>query len=409
MSIFRDRQVKFFSIFIVLYIALIFCVGAWFCQAQITASKSMYLEHDRAVVSALLEQGVSKEVIANAISSRDINDAGVEFLNNLGINQNTLNALLPNFSQFQYDFFFMALGVCICLTVILSIGIISFLRIRNKLYQQAEKVIDNYINNDYSCHLPQNSNGEIFHLFAAVEQLATMLQAKNETEHKTKEFLKSTISDISHQLKTPLAALMMYQEIIEAEPDNADTVKEFSQKIGTALKRMEQLILSMLKITRLDTGNILFDKRICSVQELIKNAISELTTRAVQEKKQLIVQGNPNETVTCDMDWTSEAIGNLVKNALDHTRTGGTIKITWESTPTMLRILVSDNGSGIAPEDIHHIFKRFYRSKHSLNTPGIGLGLPLAKSIIEGQGGLISVQSVLHEGTTFSVSFLTKS
>lgn len=409
MSVFRDRQVKFFSIFIVLYIALIFGVGAWFYEAQITASKSMYLEHDRAVVSALLEQGVSREVIANAISSRDINDAGVEFLNNLGINQNTLNALLPHFSQFQYHFLLMALGVCICLTIVFSIGIISFLRIRNKLYKQAEKIIDNYINNDYSCHLPQNSNGEIFHLFASVEQLATMLQAKNETEHKTKEFLKSTISDISHQLKTPLAALMMYQEIIEAEPDNADTVKEFSQKIGTALKRMEQLILSILKITRLDTGNILFDKRVCSVQELIKNAISELTTRAVQEKKQLIVQGTPNQTVICDMDWTSESIGNLVKNALDHTQIGGVIKITWESTPTMLRILVSDNGGGIAPEDIHHIFKRFYRSKHSLNTPGIGLGLPLAKSVIEGQGGLISVQSVLHEGTTFSVSFLTKS
>ena len=101
--------------------------------------------------------------------------------------------------------------------------------------------------------------------------------------------------------------------------------------------------------------------------------------------------------------------GNLVKNALDHTEIGGIVKITWESTPTMIRILVSDNGSGIAPEDIHHIFKRFYRSKYSLNTPGIVLGLPLAKSIIEGQEGLISVQSVLHEGTTFSVSFLTKS
>ena len=92
-----------------------------------------------------------------------------------------------------------------------------------------------------------------------------------------------------------------------------------------------------------------------------------------------------------------------------YTEIGGIVKITWESTPTMIRILVSDNGSGIAPEDIHHIFKRFYRSKYSLNTPGIGLGLPLAKSIIEGQEGLISVQSVLHEGTTFSVSFLTKS
>ena len=409
MSIFRDRQVKFFSFFIAVYIVLIFGTGTWLCQTQIATAKSMYLEHVRSVVSALLEQGVSKEVIANAVSSTDTSAAGVEFLSSLGINQNTLNSLLPHFSQFQHHFLLMVLGGCIFLTLILGIGIIFFLRIRNGLYQQAEKIIDNYINNDYSCHLPQDSEGEIFHLFASVEQLATMLQAKNETEHKTKEFLKSTISDISHQLKTPLAALMMYQEIIEAEPDNAETVKEFSQKIGTALKRIEQLILSMLKITRLDTGNILFEKQSYFIQELIKNAISELTTRATQERKQIIVNGTPNQTVICDMDWTSEAIGNLVKNALDHTKAGGIIRITWESTPTMLRILVSDNGSGIAPEDIHHIFKRFYRSKYSLNTPGVGLGLPLAKSIIEGQGGLISVQSILHEGTTFSVSFLTKS
>lgn len=408
MSILRDRQAKFFF-FIVLYIALILGMGSWFCYTQISASKSMYLEHDRAIVSALLEQRVSKEVIANAISSTDTSTAGVELLNNLGINSNTFNGLLPHFSRFQYHFLLMSFGIDICLIIILGIGIIAFLQARNRLYQRAKKIIDNYINNDYSRHLPQDSEGELFRLFASVEQLATMLKAKSETEHRTKEFLKSTISDISHQLKTPLAALMMYQEIIEAEPDNTETVKEFSQKTGTALKRIEQLILSMLKITRLDTGNILFDKRACSVQELVKNAISELTTRATQEKKQVIVNGTSNQAIMCDMDWTSEAVGNLVKNALDHTEIGGIVKITWESTPTMIRILVSDNGSGIAPEDIHHIFKRFYRSKYSLNTPGIGLGLPLAKSIIEGQGGLISVQSVLHEGTTFSVSFLTKS
>ena len=91
MSIFRDRQVKFFSLFIVLYITLLFGVSAWFCQAQIAASKSIYLEHDRAVVSALLEQGVSKEVIANAIFSTDVSTVGIDFLNSLGINQNTQN------------------------------------------------------------------------------------------------------------------------------------------------------------------------------------------------------------------------------------------------------------------------------------------------------------------------------
>ena len=409
MNIFRDKQIKHFSLFIAIYSILLVGVSTWFSINQLNTAKSMYLEHDRAIVSALLEQAVSKEVIANAISSTDISTAGMEFLDNLGITTNTFGSLLPHFSQFQYHFLRIALGGGICLVIILVIGVISFLQIRNNLYRQSGKIIDNYINNDYSCHLPQDSEGELFRLFASVEQLATMLKAKSETEHKTKEFLKSTISDISHQLKTPLAALMMYQEIIEAEPDNTETVKKFSQKTGTALKRIEQLILSMLKIARLDTGNILFDKRTCLIQELVKNAISELTIRATQEKKQIIVNGTSNQVIMCDMDWTSEAIGNLVKNALDHTEIGGIIKITWESTPTMIRILVSDNGSGIAPEDIHHIFKRFYRSKYSLNTPGIGLGLPLAKSIIEGQEGLISVQSVLHEGTTFSVSFLTKS
>lgn len=369
----------------------------------------MFVEHDTAIVSSLLEQGVSNDVIATAIFNTEVSTTGIELLNFLGIGENTIGNSLPYFSQFQYHSLIKICLFCIAFILVLWVGIYAFLWIRNRLFQQASKIVSNYINNDYSCHLPQHSEGEIFHLFASVEQLATMLQSQKETEHKTKEFLKNTISDISHQLKTPLAALTMYQEIIENEPDNVETVKEFSEKIGTALKRMEQLILSMLKITRLDTGNIVFEQTPCLVKEVIESAINELTTRATHENKQIIVKGEPNQTIICDMDWTSEAIGNLVKNALDHTEPGGTIHITWEKSPTMLRIFVSDNGNGIEPEDIHHIFKRFYRSKHSLNTSGIGLGLPLAKSIIEGQGGLISVQSDLSKGTTFTISFLTKS
>lgn len=369
----------------------------------------MFVEHDTAIVSSLLEQGVSNEVIATAIFNTKVSIPGTELLNFLGIGENNIRNSLPCFSRFQYHSFLKVCLLCVVLILILSVGVFAFLWIRNRLFQQASKIVGNYINNDYSCHLPQHSEGEIFRLFASVEQLATMLQSQKETEHKTKEFLKNTISDISHQLKTPLAALAMYQEIIENEPDNVETVKEFSRKAGNALKRMEQLILSMLKITRLDTGNIVFEETPCFVKEVVENAISELTTRATHEDKQIIVKGENNQTIICDMDWTSEAIGNLVKNALDHTEPEGIIRITWEKSPTMLRIFISDNGNGIAPEDIHHIFKRFYRSKHSLNTPGIGLGLPLTKSIIEGQGGLISVHSDLSKGTTFTISFLTKS
>lgn len=171
---------------------------------------------------------------------------------------------------------------------------------------------------------------------------------------------------------------------------------------------MEYLIQSMLKITRLDTGNITFEKQTFSVAELVSQSIRELTTRAVRESKQILVDGDTGQHLVCDRDWTCEAIGNIVKNALDHTGAGGTVRVHWEHTPAMLRIFISDNGSGIAPEDIHHIFKRFYRSKRSLDIPGIGLGLPLAKSIIEGQGGIVSVQSDPGAGTTFILSFLTE-
>ena len=235
-----------------------------------------------------------------------------------------------------------------------------------------------------------------------------MLQSKNEAEHKDKEFLKSTISDISHQLKTPLAALMMYQEILEGEPENPDAVREFAGKMGVSLQRMEQLIQSMLKITRLDSGSIVFERRDILVTELIDRAIRDLQTRADQEGKTIQIEGKPEERLLCDPEWTSEALGNLVKNALDHTAAGGHIRIAWSRTPAMLQIQVSDDGGGIAPEDIHHIFKRFYRSRQSLDSPGIGLGLPLAKSIVEGQGGVITAQSTSGEGATFTVSFLTK-
>lgn len=409
MSIFRDRQIRQFSFFIVIYSILMFAAAVWFCQSQITAAKSMFVKHDTAIASSLLEQGVSNEVIANAVLNTEVNTGGIELLDYLGIGEDTAGNSLPYFSQFRYRLRIKMCLSCVGLILILSVGIFVFQWARNRLFQQADKIVGSYINNDYSCHLPQHSEGELFHLFASVEQLATMLQSQKEAEHRTKEFLKNTISDISHQLKTPLAALTMYQEIIENEPDNAETVKKFSAKTGTALKRMEQLILSMLKITRLDTGNITFEKKPCLVKAVIENAVNELTTGAMRENKRITISGAQDQTIICDADWTSEAVGNVVKNALDHTRPGGTIRVSWENTPVMLRIFVSDNGSGIAPEDIHHIFKRFYRSKRSLDTPGIGLGLPLAKAIIEGQGGLISVQSDLNKGTTFTISFLTKS
>lgn len=408
MSLYRDKQIRGFCFFLAFFALLLLGTGINFGISQINNAKTLYLTHDEAVASSLLEQGVSRDVIAVALNNTEISDDGRMLLAAAGIGEQTKNDTLSFIHQFQQSTSYALIAIAAFLLFVLAVGTFVFFWQRKRLYLQADKVLTNYINGDYSCHLPQNNEGAIFQIFSSVEQLATMLQSKSETEHKAKEFLKDTISDISHQLKTPQAALTMYQEIIENEPENADTVKQFSGKMGISLKRMEQLILSMLKITRLDTGNIVFEKSSCRVTELIAHSINELTTRAKNENKQILMDGNPEQLLVCDMEWTGEAIGNIVKNALDHTQSGGTVRITWEHTPAMLRIFIADNGGGIAPEDIHHIFKRFYRSKHSLDTQGVGLGLSLAKSIIEGQGGVISVQSELGAGTTFTLSFLTE-
>ncbi len=408
MSFLNDRNAKRYCYFLFCIIFACFLLGTGIVMLQGKALQKIMLSHDNAIVTSLIDQGISKDVIAAAVANTDGSETGERFLASVGRTEQTMPGLIPLISQFQHNMAYDMLAMGIFLGILLLTGAFFFLWERERLCQQAADVISGFVEGDYSKHLPQSNEGTIYQLFAFIDRLATMLQAENEAERKRKEFFKETISDISHQLKTPLAALAMYQEIMEDEPDNAHAVKEFSAKMRVSLNRMEQLISSMLKITRLDAGNIVFEKRAYQISELVLHAVSELTTRAVSEKKEILMDGPMEDIVICDMEWTSEAIGNIVKNALDHTGEGGKIKITCDRSLYMTRIMIMDNGQGISPEDIHHVFKRFYRSRDSLNTQGLGLGLPLAKSIIDGQGGTIAVQSSPDTGTTFTISFLTK-
>ena len=407
MSLLHDKYNRWYCIFIAALVPLLFLIVLTVIDTQTAAAKEMFLTHDNAIATSLLEEGVSKEVIATALMNTETDTTGNKFLAGIGLSNNTDIENLPYVSIVKNTTLISLFVMLFLWTLLLFLGTMLFLYHRERLYKKSENIIKDYIDGNYTVHLPQSNEGNIYQLLASVDQLATMLQAKNNTEQKTKEFLKNTISDISHQLKTPLSALMMYQEIIENEPDNPETVKEFSFKIGTALKRIEQLIQSMLKITRIDAGSIYFEKSNYSIHNILNHAINELTTRANNEKKEIVINGDLEQMLYCDIEWTGEAIGNIVKNALDHTDAGGKITISWERTPAMIRIFITDNGHGIAQEDIHHIFKRFYQSKNTSDSQGIGLGLPLAKAVVEGQGGILSVQSERLQGTTFTLSFLT--
>ena len=172
------------------------------------------------------------------------------------------------------------------------------------------------------------------------------------------------------------------------------------------LSSNEILIHNLLKITKLDTGTITMNKRKETIRVLIQEIVSGLETRAEQEQKTITLNGSDAAVLYGDGVWLKEGIGNLVKNALDHTEAGGKIEITWQETPAITRIMVQDNGQGIHPEDIHHIFKRFYRSRFSQDTQGLGLGLSLAKSIVKAHNGTLTVDSSLGKGSIFRLDFL---
>ena len=232
-----------------------------------------------------------------------------------------------------------------------------------------------------------------------------MLNAHADNELREKEFLKNTISDISHQLKTPLAALNIYNGLLQDGDIEVSSVKEFADLSEQELDRIEVLVQSLLKITKLDAGSIAFEKEIENVADMMQDLELHFAYRAKQEQKEIVLSGADDISLFCDRDWLSEAIGNIVKNAMDHTEKGDTIHIKWKALPSAVQITVKDNGCGIHPEDLYHIFKRFYRSRFSKDIQGIGLGLSLAKAIIEAHGGLIEVESELGLGTSFIMNF----
>lgn len=407
MKFLYEKQTRRFFIFLVSICILQICLLGVCGILQAQDIRRVLAKRELAAASYLLEKEIPPALVASAWNNTRVTEEGSQLLEKIGHTEHTQGYLLLLLRQTSIPLIFILLSEGLLFAAVLLAGACFFLQKRERIYEEAEITVAQYADHQFETHLPAEETGTIYQLFGSVERLALSLQAKSETAHQSKEFLKNMISDISHQLKTPLSALNMYMEIISGEPWNEKTVKKFSGKSMQSLERMEQLIQSLLKMARLDTGSIAFEKRQCMVSELAAQAVENLLERARQEKKEILMEGQPEEQLFCDQAWTAEALGNLVKNALDHTEAGGTVRIAWKQTPMILRLTVEDDGCGIAPEDIHHIFKQFYRSRNSSSRQGAGLGLSLAKSIVEGQGGNLSVESSPGKGAVFWMSFLS--
>ena len=236
-----------------------------------------------------------------------------------------------------------------------------------------------------------------------LERLYNVMQKTRHMAEGEKEELQSLVSDNSHQTKTPIANLKLINDTMLTRPLTEEKRKEFLQATGTQLDKLDFLIQGMVKTSRLETGVITLEKQDAVIGDTLVSAINGVLAPMEQKEISLSVDCPSDLTISHDSRWTSEALFNILDNAVKYTSAGGSIQVRVRDWEMYLRIDVTDTGRGIPEHSQGTIFKRFYRDEAVHDIDGVGIGLYLAREIITMQGGYITVESKVGEGSTFSV------
>ena len=244
--------------------------------------------------------------------------------------------------------------------------------------------------------------GELSILKTNIYKTTSTLKFQKELLTDDKKNLAAAIADISHQLKTPLTSMMVMNDLLVDEQDENKRT-EFLQTQSSQLNRMNWLIQTLLKLSKLDAGTIVLKKEDVSSTELIEEAVKpfgiQFDLRNIKFKSDI-----SDLNIRCDKNWTVEAIQNIIKNCIEHMDDGGELSVEMVDTNIYTQLTIKDTGCGIAKEDIPHIFERFYKGKNA-GKDSVGIGLALSKSIIEGEQGEITVESTEGVGTKFIIKF----
>lgn len=293
--------------------------------------------------------------------------------------------------------------------IMLAILITSIINVnqkrRDKKIQDIIKYIEEINRKNYDLEIEKNSEDELSSLKNELYKITVMLKEQADISLKDKKALQTSIEDISHQLKTPLTSISIMLDNIRENPEMEErTRQKFIYEINRQIEWINWLVISLLKLSKLDSNTATFVKRDISVRELIDNVIQNLAIPIDIKQQHLIVDGKEAK-FKGDYNWQLEAITNIVKNCIEHTPENKNIYINFEENSFYTKIVVRDEGVGIDKQDVNHIFERFYKGKNSSEN-SVGIGLALAKSIIEKDGGYITCSSELNVGTTFEIKYV---
>lgn len=274
-------------------------------------------------------------------------------------------------------------------------------------YRELEK-LSGYLrqinNGNYALDVRDNQEGELSILKNDIYKVTVRLIEHSSLLKQDKIQLTDAISDISHQLKTPLTSMMMMSDLLSDDELPAAKRKEFTRNISVQLERIEWLISSLLKLSKIDAGSVPFKKDLVVMDKLIQKALEPVLIPLDIKEQTVSIQGASGASFRGDLNWTAEAVLNILKNAIEHTPTGGAIHISFEENALFTEMIIADNGRGIEKEELPFIFKRFYKGKHA-SEGSVGIGLAMAHSIIKSQNGDIEIKSVKGKGTQFRIKF----
>lgn len=297
----------------------------------------------------------------------------------------------------------VALLILVASALLIGCSII-FTKWRYREIDRLSRYLRQISNGDYSLDVRDHYEGELSILKSEIYKVTVMLSEQSIHLKKDKVKLTDAISDISHQLKTPLTSMMMMADLLNDDNLPAEKGKEFTRKIRIQLERMEWLVSSLLKLSKIDAGTAQFQKEIVPVKELIHKALEPVLIPIDIKELTVTIKGEETVSFIGDLNWTVEAVINILKNCVDHSPIGGEMNILFSENPLFTEIIISDTGKGIDKEDLPYIFKRFYKGKNA-SEDSVGIGLAMAHSIVTSQNGDIQVKSKPKEGTQFHLKF----
>ena len=294
--------------------------------------------------------------------------------------------------------------VCVSLAAVLISAFCLFTAWRYRRLRQLNDQMRRVREGLYQMNPQDYEEGELSILHSEIYKVTVQLRESAEQLQAQQQFLSDSLSDISHQLKTPLTSMMMMVDLMQQPDMDPVRQQEFLRLIAAQLTRMRWLIQSLLKMAKLQAGAVQFLPNSITIRALINKALSQAEAEMLRNNVEWVLECPESFVLTVDENWTAEALGNILRNCAEHAPTGQ-IRILCTRTALVDQIVIEDNGEGIDPQDLPHLFERFYRGKNA-KPDSVGIGLAMSQQILAAQAGTLSVESTPGRGSRFLIRFV---